>query len=364
MIRSKLKHKTIVNLANNILFTAVVINLMGIFFIFEASSVSSYVNFNDPFYYVKLQSIWFIVGLIIFYITSKIDYHRWYYLAFSLVVVNFLSLLIVLIPGIGKQIGGARRWIDLGFFNFQPSEFAKLAMILYLSSWFLKKERKQFASFLILLGLTMFLIMNQPDLGTGLLIFLLSIGIYYFSGLSYVYLIYLFALAGMLGAVGIIIAPYRLRRFSAFLNPESDPLGIGYQITQMREALSSGGLFGRGIGFSEKKFLFLPEAHTDAILAIIGEELGFIGLMIVLIIYFYLIFNLYRTAISAPDKFGFILSGAIMLFFMLHLAINVSGIARIIPFTGLPIPLISYGGSNLLITFFLLGIVYNIAKHI
>ncbi len=364
MIKRKIKHKVIVNLPNNILFTSLAINLMGIFFIFEASSVNSFVNFQDPFYYVKLQIIWFLAGLFLFFFISKIDYHRWYYLAFSIVVFNFAALILVLVPGIGKQIGGARRWIDLGFFNFQPSEFAKLAMILYLSSWFLKKERKQFASFLILLGLTMFLIMNQPDLGTGVLIFSLSIAIYYFAGLNYIYLIYLVLLACVLVVIGIAIAPYRIQRLYAFLAPESDPLGIGYQITQMREALSSGGLFGRGIGFSEKKFLFLPEAHTDAILPIIGEELGFIGLMIILLIYFYLIFNLYKTAISAPDRFGFILSGAIMLYFILHLVINVSGIAGIIPFTGLPIPLISYGGSNLLISYFLLAIVYNIAKQI
>ncbi len=359
----KLK-KSSLSLGARALVFGVILTLIGVFFVFEASSVLAYLNYKDVFYFTKLQLVWIVISLAVFFFVSRFDYHRWYYFSFAMVLFTLIALVMVLMPGIGKKVGGARRWIDIGFFNFQPSEFAKLSIIIYLSSWFLYKERKRFLSFLILLGIVLFLIMNQPDMGTAMVIFSLSIGIYFVAGLGIMHLFNLLLLALGLGTLGIIMAPYRLRRLQAYLDPQADPLGVGYQITQIQQAFRNGGLFGKGLGFSQQKFLFLPEAHTDSIFAIIAEETGFIGVFFVLLIYTVFLYQIYRIALNAKDRFGKLLASGILLYFIIHLFVNLSGLLNLFPFTGLPVPLISYGGSNLIISFILIGIIYNIGRRL
>jgi cell division protein FtsW len=270
--------------------------------------------------------------------------------------------MLVLIPGIGSSAGGARRWIDLGIINFQPTEMAKFSVVLYLSSWFIHRERRRFFSFLILLGLLMFLVIMQPDMGTAIILFSLSIIVYFLAGIETFYLIFLIP-AALIGFFFLVqISPYRVRRLLAFLDPSRDPLGVSYHINQILISLGGGGLFGKGLGASRQKYLFLPEAHTDSIFAIIAEEFGFIGSMVIIGAFFILILNIYRVIARVPDRFGKLLAGGIFAYFCMQIVINLSGMVNLLPLTGVPLPFISYGGSNLLVSYALMGILINISK--
>jgi len=345
-----------------LLFLPIILSLIGLFFVFEASSVKSFSEFNDSFHYFKLQFIWIVFGILTLVFFSFFDYHKLYYFAFVLMTATICLLFLVLIPNVGQKVGGARRWIDLGFINFQPTELAKFSTIIYLSSWFINRERKRFFSFLLLLGLLMFLIILQPDMGTALIIYSLSVIIYFLAGIELHYLLGFLPLS-ILGFFSLIrISPYRFHRLLAFFNPNLDPLGITYHLNQIMISLTNGGLFGQGLGASRQKYLFLPEAHTDSIFAIIGEEFGFIGGIILIGLYLIMIYKIYQVIQASPDRFAKLLTGGIFTFFNLQVLINLGGIVNLIPLTGVPLPFISYGGSNLLISFSLIGILINIAK--
>jgi len=342
----------------------IILSLFGLFFVFEASSVRSFREFGDSFHFFKLQAIWIGLGLTAMIFFSFFDYHKLYYLSFFFMLGTILLLSIVLIPGIGFQAGGARRWIDLGFFNLQPTELAKFSVIIYLSSWFMNRERKRFFSFLSLLLILMLLIFLQPDMGTAIIVFCLGIIIYFLAGIELWYL--LFLIPASLGFFFLLvkISPYRLRRLLAFFDPKLDPLGITYHINQILISLESGGLFGLGLGASRQKYLYLPEAHTDSIFAIISEEFGFIGSLLLITLYIYLMYRIYQIAVHAPDRFGKLIAGGAFAFFNLQAIINLAGMVNLLPLTGVPLPFISYGGSNLLVSFILLGVLINIAKRV
>jgi len=332
---------------------------MGLFFVFEASYIRSFSEYGDSFHYLKVQALWIVLGMVIMLGVSFFDYHKWYYFAFYLMLGSLALLFLVLIPGIGSKVGGARRWI----FGFQPSEIAKFSTIIYLSSWFLTKERKRFFSFVILLGVLIGLIMMQPDMGTASIIFGISIIAYFLAGVELRYLLLLIPVS-VLGFVTLAqVAPYRLKRITAFFDPNADPLGITYHINQIMISLSNGGLFGRGFGASKQKHLYLPEAHTDSIFAIVGEEIGFIGSVLFIGAFVFLLLYIFRISEKAPDRFGRLLTGCIFGFFGLQTIINLGSMVHIIPLTGVPLPFISYGGTNLLLCFSLMGIVLNVAKQ-
>jgi len=352
------KSKTI-----SLFFLPIILTLIGLVFVFEASSVRSFQEVGSSFYYLKYQLFWFTAGIVVLVFFSIFNYHKLYYLSFFLMLSSIFLLFLVLIPGVGQQVGGARRWLDLGFFRLQPTELAKFSAIIYLSSWFINRERKRFFSFMILLGLLMFLIFLQPDMGTASIIFLLSITIYFLAGIELHYLFLLLPASFLAGLFMIKVSPYRFRRILAFFNPQLDPLGITYHLNQILISLANGGLFGLGIGSSRQKFLFLPEAHTDSIFAIMGEEIGFVGCLAIIIIFLILSYRMLRVAIFAPDRFGRLLAGGIFAFFNLQLIINLGGMVNLIPLTGVPLPFISYGGSNLLVSFALIGILINIRKY-
>ncbi len=348
---------------NKILTTLItmpfILAISGLFFVFEASYVRSFGEYGDSFHYLKVQAVWIILGGIIMFLLSLFDYHKWYYLAFYTMLGSLGCLFLVLIPGVGSQVGGARRWL----FGFQPSEMAKISTIIYLSSWFLTKERKRFFSFILLLGLLMMLIMMQPDMGTATIIFGISIAVYFLAGVDLKYLLFLIptAVAGFFALAHL--APYRLKRLTAFFDPNADPLGITYHINQILISLSNGGIFGRGFGASKQKHLYLPEAHTDSIFAIVGEEVGFIGGVLFIGAFVLLILYIFRIAEKAPDRYGQLLAGSIFAFFGIQTLVNLGSMVHIIPLTGVPLPFVSYGGTNLLLCFSLMGIVLNIAKQ-
>jgi cell division protein FtsW len=341
----------------------ILISLVGLLFVFESSSIRSFNESGDSFHYFKLQAVWIFLGVCTMAFFSVFDYHKLYYLAFFSMMFTIGLLALVLIPSIGSTGGGARSWIDLGGVNFQPTELAKFSVIIYLSSWFNHKDRKRFFSFLILIGILMFLIILQPDMGTAIMVFSLSIIIYFLAGNDLHYLLMLIPVA--LGGFFILIkiSPYRFRRILAFFNPDLDPQGITYHVTQILVSLTSGGWLGRGLGSSRQKYLFLPEAHTDSIFAIVGEEIGFIGASLILFMFFILLYKLYQGIYRAPDRFGSLLAGGIFAYFGIQIVVNLGGMVNIMPLTGVPLPFFSYGGSNLLVSFALMGILINIAKR-
>lgn len=341
----------------------IILACIGIFFIFESSAVRSMNEYGDSFHYFRSQLIWLGLGMITLTFFSLFDYHKLYYFAFIAMTFTILLLIVVLIPSIGFKAGGARRWIDFGLFNVQPTELAKFSVILYLSSWFIHKERKRFFSFLILLGILMFLIIMQPDMGTAIIVFSISVILYFLSGMPIMHMVFLVP-GAMVGFLLLIkLSPYRFNRLLAFFDPSRDPLGITYHINQILISLSNGGIFGQGLGVSRQKYLFLPEAHTDSIFAIIGEEIGFVGSTAIILMFMYLVYKMYRVAQSAPDRFGKLLAFGIFVFFNLQIIINLAAMVNLFPLTGVPLPFLSYGGSNLLISFALLGTLMNIEKQ-
>ena len=337
----------------------ILLSVIGLFFVFEASYVRSFGEFRDSFHYFKIQAVWILLGIGIMTILSYLDYHKLYYGAFFLMLVNIFLLFWCLFRYRDK--GKRRPPMD---FRFQPTEMAKLSAIIYLSSWFITKERKRFYSFIIPLGLLMFLIILQPDMGTAFIIFLLSIIIYFLAGIELHYLLLLVPFSGISFYLLAKSSPYRVKRLLAFFDPKADPLGITYHINQILISLSNGGLFGQGFGSSKQKHLYLPEAHTDSIFAIIGEEVGFLGSFILICLFIFLIVYIFRIAEKAPDRFGRLLAGGIIAFFAVQTIINLASMVHIIPLTGVPLPFISYGGPNLLLSFALMGIVLNVARSI
>jgi len=346
-----------------LLAIACILVFIGLIFVFEASSIRALNATGDSFHYLKLQLRWIFFGLIVLGFFSWYNYKNLYYISIPAMLGVILLLIVVLIPGIGHSAGGARSWIDLGFITVQPTEFTKFAIILYLASWFSKKDKSRFIPFILLVGFLLLLIMMQPDMGTSIMVFCLSIAMYFLAGQDLRYLLAMAPVA-VIGFVGLIFsAPYRLKRLTAFLNPEEDPLGVGFHINQILISVTEGGLFGRGFGASRQKYLFLPEAHTDSIFAIISEELGFIGSILIIVLYFVFLYKLYQLYTDVGDRFGKLLIGGIFTYFGLQIIINLGGMVNIMPLTGVTLPFVSYGGSSMLASCMLLGIAVNVARQ-
>lgn len=347
-----------------ILTIPIILSLIGLVFIFEASAVRASSYYFDSLFFLKHQFFWLLIGILVMIFFSFFHYKNLYFFSFLSLVISIFLLMIVLIPGIGFEAGGARRWLDFGFFNLQPTELTKFSIIIYLASWFSHKEKRRFLSFLTLVGFLVFLIILQPDMGTAIIVFSLSILIYYLAGMN-LFNLFIFLPIAVVGFFILIkAAPYRLNRLLAYFNPSLDPQGIGYHINQIFISLSNGGFFGQGIGFSKQKYLFLPEAHTDSIFAIIAEEVGFLGSLFLIFLYFVFIYKIYHLIRLTHDKQGKLLASGIFAFFNLQIIINLAAMVGLFPLTGVPLPFLSYGGSNLIVSYALVGILLNIEKNV
>ena len=345
------------------------ISLFGLLMIYSASYVWAEYKFDDPYKFVKTQGLFLIVGYILMYIVLKIPYTK--YLAKSNIIffICVILLILVLIPGIGTVRNGSRSWFGIGGFGIQPSEFTKLGMIIFTSKYLaynekvLKDVKKGLLPILGVLILVFGLIMLQPDFGTGVIIVVSIVGLLFISGVPMGFFIKL-GLIGLLGVVGLIImAPYRMKRIVSFLNPWSDPLGSGFQIIQSLYAIGPGGLLGLGFGNSIQKHFYLPEPQTDFIFAIISEEFGFMGVLIVASIFILIIYRGFRIAINCENKFGKYLSFGITFQLAFQCLLNLMVVVGLIPVTGVTLPFLSYGGSSLLITLFSMSILLNISKY-
>lgn len=354
------------------LLTVVMILLVfGLVMISSAGVIYSETRFADEYYFFKHQLFFGVIpGLLSLYIFSRVDYHFWKKVSVPLFFVSLIFLILVFVPGIGTKIYGASRWIQLGPFSFQPSEMAKLSIIIYLAAWLesrgthrVKDFIEGFLPFLGIMALIGFLIIKQPDMGTLGVITLTSISIFFISGASLKHIFSLGALGAFFLWLLIKIEPYRFNRIATFLDRGFDPQGIGYQINQALLAIGSGGIFGVGLGHSRQKFNYLPEPVGDSIFAIIGEELGMIGAFTLVVLIVLLALRGIKIAKNAPDIFGRLLATGIIMWIVIQAFINISANVALIPLTGVPLPFISYGGTSLVFLMSAMGIMLNISKH-
>lgn len=341
----------------------------GIVMISSSSIVVSMENTGKNYAYVVKQVISLLFGLGAMFATYFIDYRFWKKNAFWMFIITLILLILVFVPGIGRSAGGAQRWIDIGGSWFQPSELVKLTFLIYLASWLDNRgERAQnflvgFVPFIFLIMIVGSLIMLQPDLGTTSVIMLSAITVYFVAGANPSHMM---IGAGFLTIVLTILiksSAYRTQRLLVFLNPSVDAQGAAYHINQALLAVGAGGLWGLGFGQSKQKYLYLPEAHTDSIFAIIAEELGFIRSGLVILAFLALAYLGFRIARNAPDRFSRLLAVGITSWITIQALINIGAMLNLLPLTGVPLPFISYGGTSLIILLASIGIMLNISKH-
>ncbi len=349
----------------------VVLCVFGLIMLSSASNVVAYSRFGTPYYFFIHQLFsGFLPGVVVLYLASKIDYHIWKKFALPLFITAMVLLAVVLIPGLGLSAKGASRWIVLGPISIQPAEIAKLALILYLAAWFDKRSDKEvkdfvygFIIFAVIVVAMALLIIAQPDLGTVSVIGIIAFVMYFVAGASMGHI--LLAIGGAFSTLAVLIKikPHAFQRFTVFLHPEYDPLGIGYHINQALLAIGSGGVFGRGFGHSRQKFNYLPEVFGDSIFAVIAEELGMVFSVLLISLYAFLAFRMMRIARLAPDKFGKYIATGVMTWITYQALVNIGAMLSIIPLTGVTLPFVSYGGSSLLTLMAGVGILLNISRQ-
>ncbi len=343
--------------------------LVGLIMIMSASGVRAYNIYGNAHYFFSRQLVFALVGLVIMFVASKIDYNIYHRNSKLILSLGFILLIAVLIPGIGRTAGGATRWISFGIFDFQPSEAIKIALIIYIASFISRKSakiedfKKGILPVVIIIVCAAILIMQQPDMGTAVNITGFSFIILLVGGMRFKHLFGLSIPGILLMWYYISSAPYRLNRIQTFLNPWKDPRGTGYHIIQSLLALGSGGLTGVGPGNSRQKFLYLPEPGTDFIFAILGEEFGLIGAGFVIILFGLFAYRGVLISLNSKDLFGSLLAVGITSMIIIQVLINISAVTSLLPVTGITLPFISYGGSSLLISLYAVGILLNISRQ-
>lgn len=340
--------------------------ILGLIILFNASFDISQKNKGNTYYYFLHQLLYGGgVGIIVFLVAQKINYKIWKKFSLIIFFVSLVLLVLVFIPGLGYGRDGVQRWLDLKIVSFQPSEFLKLAFVIYLAAFFSKK-RAHFSSlipFLAIVAVIGGIMAFQSDVGTLGLIAIVGFIIYFLSGAKFYQwatIVFCYA-AAFFGLIKFF--PHRMARIVAFFNPSIDPQGISYQINQALLAIGSGGLFGVGLGHSQQKYSYLPEPIGDSIFAIAAEEIGFIGILILIILFFLLAFKGLKIAAKIKDDFGKLLAAGITSWIIIQAFINITAITGLIPLTGIPLPFVSYGGSALIVTMAGAGILVNISKH-
>lgn len=370
-----------------LLITSIILVILGLIMVYDASVVHAFKDFNDKYYYVRNQSMWVALGFFCLFFFSKFNYHFLKILSFPMFFVSILMLFAVHIPGLGVDAGGAHRWLNLGFVSIQPAEIVKLTTVIFFATLFDKhslrsddlkhsfragdlkhsltlRDQKNplMPFFLSIILITGVLGILQKDLGSAIVFFLTMIGFYIVSGAPLKPIIYGAPIAAVVSFLLVIFYPHRIARVKAFLDPFSDSQGQSYHITQVLIALGSGGITGLGIGQSRQKFEYIPEVTTDSIFAIVGEELGFIGSLFLIILLSFLVYRGFKIAESAGDQFGKLLAYGLTMWIGIQTLVNLGAMVSLIPLTGVPLPFISYGGSALLVNLVAVGILLNISK--
>ena len=346
----------------------IVLMLFGLLMIYSSSSIWAEYKFGNSFHFCIYQGAFIIIGITLMIFLSKIPVSFYYRNATKLLITSIILLGLVLIPGVGIIRNGSRSWFGIGGFGIQPSEFAKLTLIIFTSKYlersnkFLKDYKKGVFPILLILMLVFGLIMLEPDFGTGMIIVVSIMALLFISGVNMKF----FFVLGGIGIVGIIvliiIAPYRMDRITSFLNPWSDPLGTGFQIIQSLYAIGPGGLLGMGLFNSRQKHFYLPEPQTDFIFSIISEEFGVLGVIIVVSLFVFLLYRVVKIALKCENKFSKYLSFGLIFQIVIQTIMNLSVVIGLIPVTGVTLPFLSYGGSSLLISSISIGIILSISR--
>lgn len=356
----KFKNSRTYNFDQPLLITVIIIVVFGLISVYNSSTVTASYDFGNKYYFLLEQIKWLIIGFVALFIGYKIPYKNWYSSSLYLLLFSLFLLFIVLIPGIGVAVKGAQRWLPFGG---QPSELAKLSLVIYLSAWFSHKEKGRLSAFLILCGLLIGLVLLQPDMGTAVVISLIAFILYFLSNAPLGHFLLLIPAGCLIGFALIKAAPYRFARLTTFLNFNVDPLGASYHIRQILIALGSGGFWGIGLGRSRQKYAYVPEANTDSIFAIIAEEIGFIGSLLLILSFIYLFYRGMKIASRATDSFGKLLASGISIWIASQVIINLCSMVALVPLTGVPLPFISYGGTSLIVLLWGIGILLNISRR-
>lgn len=339
-----------------------VLVVFGLMMVYDASAIQGMRDFKDSLYYIRQQLLWVALGIgaMVFFI--YFDYKRLKLFGVPLLFISLALLLAVFIPGLGVSGGGAHRWLSLGFITVQPAEIIKLTGVIYLAMLFEKRVR--LFPFVMLLGaVTLITAVLQKDLGSSI-VFVLTAATIYFAAGGTLWHFLIVVPAGLLASLALVLtSSYRIKRVLALLDPFSDPQGYTYHISQVLIALGSGGLFGLGFGHSRQKFEYIPEVSTDSIFGIIGEEIGFIGASLLIVLFVFLLTRGFKIAANTEDNFGKILALGLTAWIGIQAIVNLSSMTALLPLTGVPLPFISYGGSALVANMVAVGILLNISKQ-
>jgi cell division protein FtsW len=344
-----------------------VLLFLGLAMVYSASGISALDANDDPSTYLTQQSAWAALGIAAMFVVSRIDYRLLRFLAVPFLLLAVLLLAAVLIPGVGVSAGGATRWLRFGAFGFQPAELAKLALIVYLATW-LGAKRADVRSwrvtvpFVLVTMLIAGLVIAEPDLGTTIVIVAVALGMYFAAGAR----VMMFAALGLCTSVAVaalaVVNPERLERLVTFLNPWAHPQDAGFQTIQMLYALGLGGPFGEGLGAGKEKFGYLPHPYTDSIFAVLGDELGLAGTLLIVLLFLVVAFRGVRIALRAEDATGALLATGITMWLCFQAWVNMAVVASLVPMTGITLPFISYGGSSLCVGLMAVGILLNVGR--
>ena len=350
-----------------LLIAVLSLSLIGTIFIYSASNYSASATYNDAFFFVKKQLVGIVLGGVLMIVIGRYDYRKLKKTALPLAIITPILLSLVFLPVIGVENYGAKRWINLGFITLQPSEIAKFSLILVSATYFSKYPEKanSFIGILPILfygGVICLLVILEPNMSITVCIALLLLVILLLAGVKIKVFVMMIIPAIIVGIALIFMEPYRLKRLSAFLNPWSNPKGEGYQLLQSLYALGSGGWFGVGLFNSRQKYAFLPFSESDFILSIIGEEIGFIGLIFFFLLLGFIVYRGIKIARNSNDIFGFMLAMGITMIFGIQVMVNALVVTGSIPPTGLPLPLVSSGNTSIIIFMVEMGVLYNISN--
>ncbi len=340
--------------------------VIGLVTVYSASFVTALARFGQPNYYITRQVIWAGLGCMLMVAAIRTDYRRYETFAVPIMLATIGALVAVLVVGI--EGGGARRWIGVGEFTVQPSEFAKLAVIVYLAAWLagkgdsIRSFEHGLVPFVLIISSVAVLIMLEPNLGTSLVLLLITVTMFWVAGASLLQMIALGSTGFVVMLVLALKEGYRADRIAAFVNPEADPLGNGFQTLQALMAMGNGGITGLGLGASRAKFFYIPESHTDGVFAILGEEAGIIATSFVLLLFMAFMVRGFQIARRSRDQFGMLVATGITTWFTLQALLNIGGITRVIPLTGVPLPFLSYGGNALAAELLAVGVLVSVSR--
>lgn len=348
-----------------------IILLFGLVVLTSASSVEAVQKYHSSLYFLRRQLLLGVLpGIVLLWLAVRTPYWWWKKIAVWAMVAAVLLLVASFIPGVGEAHRGVHSWINLGPLTFQPSELVKLMFVVYLARWLEGRREHQLRDwtvgmipFLIILGILCTLLILQPDLGTMVVMVLIGISMFMLGGASFKHLLLLILGGAVCILLLVNLAPYRAARLTTFLHPEQDPQGIGYHVNQALLAIGSGGLWGRGLGQSVQKYNYLPEVQGDSIFAVMAEEFGFLLTAAFLFLWIWFLLKAWRVTLAAPDRFSQLVAGGIVSWLAWQSILNLGGMLRLVPLTGLPLPFVSYGGTAMAVNFLAVGVLLSISRY-